>query len=111
MKALTRTLTLTVTLGCIVACTKPPASSSETRPGSDGDNSSASRSEGAEAAKARELQDKATAYEERYKAIQESDMTAEQRAQATSALVDEQQRTVREAEDGTAGEESPDQPQ
>ena len=35
-------------------------------------------------------------------------MTAEQKAQAAGALVDEQQRTVREAEDGRAGESEAD---
>ena len=36
-------------------------------------------------------------------------MTAEQKAQATGDLVDEQQRTVREAEDGPPGEADPQQ--
>ena len=62
-----------------------------------------------EAAKTRELEEKAAGYEERYKEIQGSDMTAEQKAQATGDLVDEQQRTVREAEDGPPGEADPQQ--
>ena len=56
-----------------------------------------------EAAKTRELEDKAAEYKDRYQEIQESDMTAEEKAQAAGDLVDEQQRTVREAEDGGAG--------
>ncbi|MEO8197013.1 MAG: hypothetical protein ABI689_09850 [Thermoanaerobaculia bacterium] len=56
-----------------------------------------------EAAKTRELEDKAAAYKDRYQEIQDSDMTAEEKAQAAGELVDEQQRTVREAEDGPAG--------
>ena len=56
-----------------------------------------------EAAKTRELEDKAAGFQERYQEIQESDMTAEEKAQAAGDLVDEQQRTVREAEDGGAG--------
>lgn len=56
-----------------------------------------------EAAKTRELEDKAAEYRDRYQQIQDSDMTADQKAQAASELVDEQQRTIREAEDGPAG--------
>ena len=56
-----------------------------------------------EAAKTRELEDKAAEYKDRYQQIQDSDMSAEQKAQAASELVDEQQRTIREAEDGAAG--------
>lgn len=84
-------------------CSKPAAKARET----------ASEPEPArmsEAAKTRELEDKAAGYEERYKEIQESDMTAEQKAQATGDLVDEQQRTVREAEDGTAETASESEP-
>jgi hypothetical protein len=59
-----------------------------------------------EAAKTQELEDKAAGYRDRYQEIQDSDMTAEEKAQAAGDLVDEQQRTVREAEDGGGGDES-----
>ena len=59
-----------------------------------------------EAAKTRALEEKAAEYKDRYQEIQESAMTAEEKAQAASELVDEQQRTVREAEDGAAGDEA-----
>ena len=82
-------------------CAKPAAKARETA-------AEPAPSRTNEAAKARELEDKAASYEERYREIQGSDMTAEQKAQAAGALVDEQQRTVREAEDGRAGESEAD---
>jgi hypothetical protein len=83
--------------GSATGCAKPAAKARETPAAAEPGATS-------EAAKTRELEEKAAGYEERYKEIQESDMTAEQKAQATGDLVDEQQRTVREAEDGPAGE-------
>ncbi len=78
------------------ACSKPARQVRE-RP------AEAESSAPSEAAKTRELEDKAAEYKDRYQEIQNSDMTAEEKAQAASELVDEQQRTVREAEDGPSG--------
>lgn len=92
---------LVLALGTAAGCAKPAAKArekpAETEPAATSG-----------AAKTRELEDKAASYEERYREIQGSDMTAEQKAQAAGALVDEQQRTVREAEDGRAGESEAD---
>ena len=82
--------------GCAKPAAKPAAKSVEER-------SEPAPEVTSEAAKTRELEDKADGYQDRYQEIQESDMTAEEKAQAAGELVDEQQRTVREAEDGTAG--------
>lgn len=89
-------MVLVLALGAAAGCSKPEkrvrerAAEAEPAPAS-------------EAAKTRELEDKAAEYKDRYQQIQDSDMTAEQKAQAASELVDEQQRTIREAEDGAAG--------
>jgi len=101
--------TLTFSCGLVIGCTKPAASPGEKRVGTGSDSSvepAATPSSSAESAKTRELEEKAAGYEERFKEIQESEMSAEQKAQAAGELVDEQQRTVREAQDGPAGEES-----
>lgn len=87
-------------LGSAASCAKPAANpaprSAEERTQSDPEAAS-------EAAKTRELEDRAAGYKDRYQEIQESDMSAEEKAQAAGDLVDEQQRTVREAEEGAAG--------
>ncbi len=88
---------LTLAGGSATGCAKPVAKAHETAAEPEPVRTS-------EAAKTRELEDKAAGYEERYKEIQGSDMTADQKAQATGDLVDEQQRTVRAAEDGPPGE-------
>ena len=88
-------LLLALSLSTAAGCSKPEqkvrASAAEAEPSTT-----------SESAKARELEDKAAGYQDRFQEIQESDMTAEQKAQAAGELVDEQQRTVREAEDGSA---------
>jgi hypothetical protein len=89
-------------LGGFTACAKPAATARETPPASESTRTS-------EAAKTRELEEKAAGYEERFKEIQESEMSADEKAQAAGELVDEQQRTVREAEDGGSGESDPQQ--
>lgn len=86
---------LVLALGASAACSKPAKQVREKSPEAE---SAATN----EAAKTRELEDKAAAYKDRYQEIQDSDMTAEEKAQAAGELVDEQQRTVREAEDGPA---------
>jgi hypothetical protein len=80
-------------------CSKPAAKAGERQasPGSEAVGSAGSSSE------TRELEEKAAGYADRFREIQESDMTADQKAQAAGELVDEQQRTIREAEDGGAG--------
>src|SRR6187402_2472304 len=83
-------------------CAKPATTSRETPAAPEPTRTN-------EAAKTRELEEKAAGYEERFKEIQASDMSADEKAQATGDLVDEQQRTVREAEDGSAGEGDPQQ--
>lgn len=83
---------LLVVLG---ACGKPVV---EGAPPAATDNASTG-----EAAKARELEEKAQGYKERFEEIQASDMSPEEKAQAASELVDEQQRTIREADDADSG--------
>lgn len=85
-------LALAMAVGCAKAEKKTRESAAEAEPAAT-----------SEAAKTRELEDKAGEYRDRYQQIQDSDMTADQKAQAASELVDEQQRTIREAEDGPAG--------
>ncbi|MEO7795032.1 MAG: hypothetical protein ABIV06_09690 [Thermoanaerobaculia bacterium] len=63
-----------------------------------------------ESTKTRELEEKAAGYEERFREIQASDATAEEKAQAAGELVDEQQRTAHEAEDGGGGGDTDPQP-
>jgi len=83
-------------VAAVAGCAKPAATARETSPGTESTRTG-------EAAKTRELEEKAAGYQDRYKEIQESDMSADEKAQAASELVDEQQRTVREAEDGGSG--------
>ncbi len=105
VNALASSFTLALVLGSVLACAKPAATPGEGPPAAASDSSGESESSFAsssESAKTRELEEKATAYQERFQDIQASDMSAEQKAQAASELVDEQQRTVREAQDGSA---------
>lgn len=78
---------LLVVLG---ACGKPLV---ESPPAAATDNASTG-----EAEKARELEEKAQGYKERFEEIQASDLSPEEKAQAASELVDEQQRTIQEAD-------------
>lgn len=97
---------LGLALGGLTACSKPPAKASAGRAESE---SGATRGEdpatGSQAEKTRELEDKAADYKDRFQEIQGSDMSADDKAKAASELVDEQQKTVHEAEDGPAAEE------
>lgn len=76
------------------ACSKPASR----EPARSTSEVSTEPSRSSEAAKTRELEAKAEDYKSRFEEIQASDMTAEQKAQAASELVDEQQRTVQGAE-------------
>ena len=87
---------LALALGAAAGCAK--AEKKVREPKAEGDPAASS-----EAAKTRELEDKAAEYQDRYQEIQDSDRSAEEKARAASELVDEQQRTVREAEDGPGG--------
>jgi hypothetical protein len=60
--------------------------------------------QGSEAAKTQELEQKAADIKDRYQEIQASEMTAEEKAQATQQLVDEQQKAIQEADSGSSGE-------
>ena len=82
-------------------CAKPAAKARETA-------AEPAPSRTNEAAKTRELEDKAASYEERYREIQGATSPPSRRRKRAGALVDEQQRTVREAEDGRAGESEAD---
>ena len=97
---------LTLALGTAGGCAKPAAKSGEREAPSESESpgpaGSSNGSTGSDAA--RELDEKAAGYEERFREIQESDMTADQKAQAAGELVDEQQQTIREAEDGATKE-------
>lgn len=95
-------LALAAAAGCAKPAAKPAPRVVEERPESQPEAAS-------QAAKTRQLEDKAAGYQDRFQEIQESDMTAEAKAQAAGDLVDEQQRTVREAEDGGAGGDEPQQ--
>ena len=100
-RALTLVALVALALGSMFGCSKPAAKAVERRTEPESEAPSA-------AEKNRELEDKAAGYQDRFREIQGSDMTAEEKAQAAGDLVDEQQRTVREAEDGPAGEASED---
>lgn len=91
------TFALVLALGTAGGCAKPAAKAGERQasPGSEAPSSAGSSSA------SRDLEEKAAGYADRFKEIQESDMTADQKAQAAGELVDEQQRTIREAEDGS----------
>jgi hypothetical protein len=85
---------LVLLLGVAVGCAKPATRARAIQPESSPEAPSA-------AASTSELEEKAAGYEERFQEIQAGDMTADEKAQAVGELVDEQQRTVREAEDGS----------
>lgn len=87
-------------LGTAGGCAKPAAKAGERQTAAESATGSSAESPSA----AGDLEEKAAAYSDRFKEIQESDMTADEKAQAAGELVDEQQRTIREAEDGTAAE-------
>ena len=80
--------------GCAKPASEAPPASS---PSTNLDQTPAS-----EAAKTRELEEKAQGYQERFQEIQSSDMSAEEKARAASELVDEQQKTIQESESGSA---------
>ncbi len=92
---------LSLVLGAAASCAKPSTKARAIQPESGSEPAS-------EAAKTRELDEKAAGYEERFREIQEGDMTPDEKAQAVGELVDEQQETVREAEDGGGGESGDD---
>ena len=98
---------LVLTLAAVGGCSKPAAKAGERRAAPEAE----SPGRAGNAAATRELEEKAAGYEERFKTIQASDMTAEEKAQAAGELVDEQQRTIRDAEDGAATETASDPPQ
>ena len=91
---------LVLALGTAGGCAKPAAKAGERQTARESEPSESAGSSNA----TRELEDKAAGYEERFREIQESDMTADQKAQAAGELVDEQQQTIREAEDGATNE-------
>ena len=93
-------IALTLALGTAGGCAKPAAKSGERQAAPESESPGPAGNSSA----ARELEEKAAGYEERFKEIQESDMTADQKAQAAGELVDEQQQTIREAEDGATNE-------
>ena len=88
---------LAFALGLAGGCSKPAARSAERE-------ATAAPEESREAETTRDLETKAAEYKDRFEEIRQSDMSADEKAQAVSELVDEQQRTVREAEDGDSGE-------
>ena len=73
---------------------------STTIPASEG----ASKGSSGEAAKTQALEQKADDYQARMQAIQSSDMSADEKAQAAGALVDEQQQTIQQAVDAPAAD-------
>ena len=94
---------LVLALATAGGCAKPAAKSGARQAAPESESPGpAGSSNGSNAA--RELDEKAAGYEARFKEIQESDRTADQKAQAAGELVDEQQQTIREAEDGPADE-------
>lgn len=97
---------LVLALATAGGCAKPAEKSGvrQAAPASESPDPAGSSNGSTGSNAARELEEKAAGYEERFKEIQESDMTADQKAQAAGELVDEQQQTIREAEDGPADE-------
>ena len=94
-------LTLVALLACLgVGCAKPAAKERPQASSGTAESSTPSREESSD------LESKASEYRDRYQEIQDSEMTADEKAQAVGDLVDEQQRTVREAEDGSGSEGS-----
>lgn len=80
----------------LAGCSKPAAEKPTSR--STESDSELTSTSGAQ--KTRELEHKADEYKGRFDEIQASDMTPEQKAQAAGELVQEQQRTIQEAQDG-----------
>lgn len=94
-------LSLVALLACLGAgCAKPAAKERPQASAGAAESATSSREE------SRELESKAGEYRDRYQEIQDSEMTVDEKAQAVGDLVDEQQRTVREAEDGGGSEGS-----
>lgn len=89
--------------GLLASCAKPAAE----EPGGRATESSAEPTSTSGAEKAQELEQKADEYRNRFDEIQASDMTPEQKAQAAGELVQEQQRTVQEAQDGADSASEP----
>lgn len=94
-------LTVLLATGASAAFTKPAS----TAPAASSADSYSESSRADEAAKARELEQKAEEYKDRFAEIQSSDMSAEEKAQAASELIDEQQRAIQEAQDSHDGGE------
>jgi len=92
-----------VSLGCGAGGAPEPA-----RPEGVSPETAAERSE---AAATRQLEEQAADFEDRFRAIQESDSSPEEKAAEASRLADEQQRALRAAADGEAttgeGEDQP----
>ncbi|MEO8275615.1 MAG: hypothetical protein ABI639_05305 [Thermoanaerobaculia bacterium] len=103
-------LLLVILAGSFAGCSKPEATAAERRPAAV-ESEPAAASAPSEAAKTRDLEEKSASYDDRFKEIQNSDMSAEEKARAAGDLVDEQQQTVRQAEDGPADEAPADPPQ
>ncbi len=104
-------LSLALVLAVAGACSKPATSSDERNLESSeaaGTESGSGNSWRSEDQKTRELQDRAADLKSRYDEIRASDATDEEKAKEVNQLFDEQQATVREAEDGSAGGESGD---
>lgn len=95
MRYATKLAVILVLLAPLAACTKP---ATEEAASSSGVYAEPTRS--SEAEKTEELERKAAEYKDRFAEIQASDMSAEEKAQAASELMNEQQRTIQEAEDG-----------
>ena len=86
-------------------CAKPAA---ETPPAARSDVAAEAPAPSSEAAKADELEQQAKENQDRFQEIQASDMTPEQKAQAASALVDEQQKAIQESDSsGSSGDGGP----
>jgi hypothetical protein len=80
------------------------ASTGCSKPVVEGPPAASQPPQGSEAAKTEALEQKATDIRDRYQEVQASDMTAEEKAQATQQLVDEQQKAIQEADSGGSGE-------
>jgi hypothetical protein len=83
---------------CVAGCAKPANQTKQPAV------PAATESSPSSAARTEELEQKAAGYEDRMREIQASDMTAEEKAQAASELIDAQQKTIQEAESAGPGE-------
>ena len=82
----------------LTACSKPVT---------EGPPAAAAGQPASESEKTQALEEKAQGYKDRFDEIQASDMTAEEKAQAAQTLVDEQQRTIQEADSSGGSGENP----